>query len=260
MLLSDVKETMEDFLAGSPLNVVRDFGGLLIYDKPLVAAAAPDDALFEQLRDPAVVGPRHMSPGEWMSDVKTVIAYFLPYTADVRTANRMPGLPAPEWLYARIEGEELNNTVRRHLISFFAEAGCRAMAPALDDRFSVAGLVSNWSERHVAFIAGLGTFSLNASLITKAGAAGRLGSVLVNTRLEPTPRSYTQRDEYCSGCGVCIARCPAGAVTIHGKEHRPCAELLEDTRARFRPRYGCGKCQTAVPCEAGIPSPQDVLD
>jgi len=253
VFLADVEQTMQDFLAGNPLNAVPDLGGLLIYDTPLVAAAAADDALFEQLKQPVMLGPRHMSPGEWMSDVKTIITYFLPYTAEVRTANRTPGLPAPEWLYGRIEGEEFNNALRRHLIGFFAAAGCRAMAPALDERFSVAGLISNWSERHAAFIAGLGTFSLNASLITKAGAAGRLGSVLVNTRLEPTPRPYTQRDEYCTGCGACIARCPAGAVTAHGKEHRPCAEFLEDTRARFRPRYGCGKCQTAVPCEAKIP-------
>ena len=253
MLLSDVEETMKDFLAGSPLNVVQDLGGFSIYDKPFVAAAAADDALFEQLKDPAVVGPRHMSPGEWMSQVKTVITYFLPYSADVRRANRMPGLPAQEWLYARIEGEELNNALRRHLVGFFMEAGYRAIAPVLDDRFSVAGLVSNWSERHVAFIAGLGTFSLNASLITKAGAAGRLGSIIVNTRLEPTPRPYTRRDEYCSGCGACITRCPAGAVNRNGKEHPPCAEFLEGTGARFHPRYGCGKCQTAVPCEAKIP-------
>jgi len=251
--LSDVKQTMKDFLAGSPLNIVQDMGGLLIYDKPLVAAAAADDALFDQLKDPAVVGPRHMSPGEWMSDAKTVIAYFLPYTAEVRTANHGPGLPAPEWLYARIEGEELNNALRRHLVDFLTEAGYRAIAPVLDDRFSVTGFVSNWSERHVAFIAGLGTFSLNASLITKAGAAGRFGSIIVNTRLEPTPRPYTRRDEYCSGCGACIARCPVGAVNRNGKEHPPCAEFLEATRVRFHPRYGCGKCQTAVPCEAKIP-------
>lgn len=253
MLLTDVEKAMGDFLAGSPLNTVPEIGGLRIYDRPLVAAAAAHDLLFSRLKEPGVVGPRHMSPHEWLNGAQTVIAYFLPFTAAVREANRLPGLPAPEWLYGRIEGEEFNNAMRRHLMDFFTAAGYQAMAPALDDRFCLSGFRSNWSERHAAFIAGLGTFSLNASLITKAGAAGRCGSVIANAHMAPTCREYTQWDEYCTGCGVCITRCPAGAITRQGKDHKPCAEFLADTRERFQPRYGCGKCQTAVPCERRIP-------
>ena len=29
--------------------------------------------------------------------------------------------------------------------------------------------------------------------------------------------------------------------------------LLEETKKKYAPRYGCGKCQTKVPCESRIP-------
>lgn len=254
MYLNDLEQAMRDFLVQSPLNTVADLASLKIYDMPLIGVAAANDVLFNKMKEPDAVGQHHMSPGEWMSDAKAVIAYFLPYTHAVRVANRSQGLPASEWLYARIEGEMLNNAMRQFLVRFFNEAGYQAIAPGQDSRFSVINrFSSNWSERHVAFIAGLGTFSLNKSLITKYGAAGRLGSVIINVDLDPTPRTYAQRDEYCTKCGACIQRCPIGAVHEQGKEHVPCFDFLEETRVRFQPRYGCGKCQTGVPCEDGIP-------
>lgn len=253
MLLADVEQAMRDFITGSPLNTVQELASLKIYDTPLCGVAAANDLLFAELKEPWVVGPHHMSPDEWMRGAQAVITYFLPYTSRVRVANRTPGLPAEEWLYGRVEGETLNNALREFLIKWLNKAGCQAMAPVLDSRFTVVNRRSNWSERHVAFIAGLGTFSLSASLITKLGAAGRLGSVIVNLDLAPTPRPYTQIDEYCTKCGACMRRCPAEAIHKLGKEHGPCSDYLEETHARFQPRYGCGKCQTGVPCETSIP-------
>jgi len=59
--------------------------------------------------------------------------------------------------------------------------------------------------------------------------------------------------EYCNDCGACIRRCPADAITKDGKDHAPCDNFLDAIRTKFAPRYGCGKCQTAVPCETKIP-------
>ena len=114
-------------------------------------------------------------------------------------------------------------------------------------------LRSNWSERHAAFIAGLGTFSLNRSLVTALGSAGRLGSVIADIELEATPRGYEQVDEYCTKCGICIQRCPPEAVSEGGKDNAVCMRFLEEVLLRHKPRYGCGKCQPDVPCESGIP-------
>lgn len=253
MRLDELERAVRNFAAGSPLNIVEELESLCIYDAPLLGVAAASDPLFASLKERDVVGVRHKSPGEWVNGATTVIAYFLPFTPEVRTANRSGSLPAMEWLYGRVEGEAFNNALRSFLVDYLRAAGYQAVAPALDSRFSVERNVSNWSERHVAFIAGLGTFSLNASLITKCGAAGRLGSVVTDLEIAATPRHYLQKDEYCTKCGICITRCPAGAVHGSGKEHGPCEQYLKEMGMRFKPRYGCGKCQTAVPCEAGIP-------
>jgi epoxyqueuosine reductase QueG len=254
MQLTDIEQAMREFVAESPLNTVADLAlPFRIYDAPLIGVASAKDTLFNELKEPGAVGPHHMSPVEWINDAGAVVAYFLPFTHAVRAANRARGLPAMEWLYARIEGEMLNNALRKYLVRFFNEAGHKALAPALDTRFIMEKFSSNWSERHVAYVAGLGTFGLHAALITQRGTAGRFGSVIVNLDLDPTPRTYTQRDEFCTKCGACIPRCPVGAVHGQGKEHGPCLDYLNETLERFRPRYGCGKCQTAVPCEAGIP-------
>jgi len=53
-------------------------------------------------------------------------------------------------------------------------------APAIQPYFKVQdgpkGQFSNWSERHIAYVAGLGTFSLADSFITEKGAANRVAA------------------------------------------------------------------------------------
>ncbi len=248
-----LEAALADLVCNSPENVITELRMLRLYDPPLVGIAAADDPCWEQLREPAVVGPRHRLPSDWLPGAQSVISYFLPFTEAVRRSNDGEGKPSLEWLYGRYEGERFNNIVRTVMIDWFQQRGGQALAPALDPHFTVSDLRSNWSERHVAFMAGLGTFCLNRSLITQAGSAGRFGSVIVDRRLEVTPRPYQAFDEYCSRCGACIARCPAQAITEAGKDQGRCARFVNGTLELFRPRYGCGKCQTAVPCEAGIP-------
>jgi epoxyqueuosine reductase len=128
------------------------------------------------------------------------------------------------------------------------------MAPILDPRFTIMDKRSNWSERHVAFIAGLGTFGLSKSLITKKGSAGRYGSVITDRVLDIASRPYEELYEYCNYCYACIDRCPAGAIKEEGKSINVCSDYIDnEIRPRYAPRYGCGKCQTAVPCEDTIP-------
>jgi epoxyqueuosine reductase QueG len=239
----------------SHLNVLPELNNLRIFDEPLMRVAAADDPLFSKLKDERVVGPHHLSPDEWVPAAKSVISYFLPFTDDVRRANRQRSdWPAAEWLYGRIEGERVNNRARQLLQEKLRKAGWNTVAPALDSRFEVVDLRSNWSERHIAFIAGLGTFNLSKSLITEEGCAGRFGSVVTELPLEAAVRPYEDPYEYCNDCGACIERCPVAAIDRQGKDHLPCAHFLREVISpKYSPRYGCGKCQTAVPCEDRIP-------
>jgi epoxyqueuosine reductase QueG len=128
------------------------------------------------------------------------------------------------------------------------------------------GWASPWSERHVAYACGLGTFSLNDGLITPKGMAVRIGSVAVLLKLAPSERKYGHPKENCllfrnEKCGKCIPRCPAGAITVEGHDKDRCQEYInsEPLKAK-RLEYGlqnpppaCGLCQTGVPCEFEIP-------
>lgn len=248
-----IDQVIAGFIAETPLNAAKEIGLNKIYDKPLVGVASADDALFTDFKAASIIGAGHLLPCEWLPTAQSVISYFLPFSQAVREANRKGELPAMEWLYARIEGEMVNAALRKFLVEWFEQAGYQAVSPGLDARFAVVDRKSNWSERHVAFAAGLGTFSLNRSLITRAGAAGRIGSIIVSAVIAPTPRAYQTFDEYCSKCGACIKRCPPQAIDDNGKDNAVCSAFLDSTMARFKPRYGCGKCQTAVPCEATAP-------
>jgi epoxyqueuosine reductase QueG len=241
------------FVVTSPLNSIADIGLFHIFDEPIVGFASADDPLFLRLQEEELIGPHHMTPKEWLGSARSVIVYFLPFSKRIREANRTSGVVATEWLYGRFEGEILNNALRSHLVQYFISKSVQVLCPPMDVRYKVADLKSNWSERHAAYIAGLGTFSLSRSLITKVGSAGRVGSVIVDLKIEPSGRHYKESDEYCAKCGACIQRCPPLAINELGKDNAVCSDHIDKSLACFRPRYGCGKCQTGVPCESTIP-------
>lgn len=55
-------------------------------------------------------------------------------------------------------------------------------------------------------------------------------------------------------CGKCVRNCPVNAITIeNGKNNHTCSVFLDITSEKYKPRYGCGKCQVEVPCESRIP-------
>ena len=249
LLLRTLKEDIEDFTRNNGQNFVEELDMMQIWGQPLIGIASAFDPLWEKLKEPYVVGSNHLTPEEWLPGAKSVISYFLPFTEHIRSSNRRKGLPSKEWLYGRCEGEIFNNALRLLIIDIIKSAGCKALAPALDKRFTVVNHVSNWSERHAAFIAGLGTFSLNYSLITNLGTAGRFGSVIVDLEFEPNPRPYQEIDEYCTKCGECIDRCPPLAINKNSKDAESCSQFINKMLKLNKPRYGCGKCQTAVPCE-----------
>jgi epoxyqueuosine reductase QueG len=251
---------------GGEIALRPELAGMRIFDEPLFGFAGAGDPLFQDLKKPGVIGGHVLAPGEWLAGGKTVVSIFLPFTQAVRDANRLiRGWPADEWLHGRIEGTVFAGGLCRYAKGLLEAEGRRCVVPLLDPRFSSkspvsadkndeAFFTSNWSERHAAYICGLGTFGLSRGLITSRGVAGRLASLVTDWELEPSRRAYTGIYDYCSRCGACVKNCPAGAISPEqGKRHAPCSAFLDRVMEKHRPRYGCGKCQTAVPCEGGIP-------
>jgi epoxyqueuosine reductase QueG len=141
----------------------------------------------------------------------------LPITEPTRASNRRENVyPSQPWAETRNFGEQFNTALRRHLVTWLSQRGYRAAAPQLMAAWrelgtSAVGIASTWSERHAAFAAGLGTFSLNDALITPKGIAHRLGSVITDLALAASGRPYPERRANClyhreGTCGTCIGR------------------------------------------------------
>ncbi len=238
-------------------------GPTLLFDSPLIGFASAEDDLFRKYKDEKIIGPMFMSPREWLPEAQTVVSFFLPFSEEVRTSNRenllWPSLP---WLYGRIEGQDFIRVFANGLQQTMKDEGLQSCVPWIDSRFKRQLLEytggdgdnfhvnSAWSERHVAYICGLGTFGLSRGLITEAGMAGRFTSIILDAKYEPDRRPYSATYEYCIHCGACVRRCPAGAITMeYGKNNVKCKQFLDMVKEKENPRYGCGKCQAGVPCE-----------
>jgi epoxyqueuosine reductase QueG len=270
-----IRSEIAAFVRDNPLNRFPD-SAAPYFDAPLIGFAAADDQLFTDYRQ--VIGAFHQTPAEVLQSVcgpaaeaATVISWILPVTAATRQSNRPETqFPSRDWAVTRARGEQFNTALRRHLVAWLEEQGYRAVAPQLapgwqELRDTPVGIASTWSERHAAYAAGLGTFSLNDGLITPKGIAHRCGSVVTDLTLTPTPRTYPHYRANClyyrnGSCGLCIARCPTGALSHAGHDKGLCrVHVYETIVAAVAGDYGvtatgCGLCQTRVPCEGCIPA------
>ena len=287
-----VETFIRDLVLGAPENILHDRGGLAIFGPPLVGFADGEDPLFRRFH--TVVSPRHLMPREVLRSHSPeaaagpvrVIVWVLPYTEAVRESNRAGEWPSSLYSQARNNAAALNELICRRLAAALEERGQAAVAPIMTGAYDAFrdedhGLSSTWSERHVAHAAGLGRFGLNGGLITPAGMAVRIGSVVTDLDVEPSPPTAGGHLHPClgadgAGCGRCIPRCPAGAISSAGLDKEKCYARRNIVRERFLPLYqetlellaasvvkggkrsrghslGCALCQCGVPCEAGIP-------
>jgi len=257
------------------------------WEEPLVGFASGSDPLFLEYK--MIIGSFHLTPREIISaalrderrglllseiDQISVISWVLPAPEDTRKSNRKEErFPSRLWAYTRDFGEACNTALKKHVVGFLEDLGYVAVAPSLMSSFQYfrdgkVGWASPWSERHVAYACGLGTFSLNDGLITPKGMAVRVGSVVTLLKLTPSEKRYRDHRENClqfrnGKCGKCIPRCPAGAITEMGHDKDKCREYIDSEAPKAkRLEYGlktpppsCGLCQTGVPCEFEIPRP-----
>lgn len=269
---SNFVESSEYNYISKEIAISENVVGMKIFEAPIFAFGSAEDEYFKLLKEPEVIGEHFLAPKEWLPQCKTVISFFLPFSEAVKKGNRRDMVwPSEGWLHGRIEGQLLLNKLSTYLKSELVNSGYNSLVPSLDERFwskaafnnnlehKEAEFTSNWSERHVAFVCGLGTFGISKGIITSKGMSGRVGSILTELYLPPTEREYESIYEYCSNCGVCAIKCPANAITIDkGKNHSICSNFLDTTCEKYKPRYGCGKCQTGVPCEGRIPNQQKI--
>lgn len=279
--MDSLNSIFTDFITdhmSKPENNTMKMYDLPAFGTPVVGFSSAADPLYTYYK--THIGEEfYRTPDEWLNgscnsnydkSQISVISWILPQTKAVKEKCREQKVcPALEWEYVRVYGEECNRALALAVQNFAQSMGIAAVAPMISTEFSwfpseKYSVASNWSERHTAYISGLGTFGLCDGLITSVGKAVRIGSCIIGAKLVPTVRPYSRYDEYClkdRGCTACIDRCPAGAISFDSGHNKPkCQEYHKTVITPYcHDHYGydgyatCGLCQTGVPCESGIP-------
>lgn len=225
----------------------------VLWRTPLVGFADAFDSYIRNL--PELILKEHKLPQDFMEDPTAVISYFLPFRPELAQTNT--GVPDHYASSAWAEAYTITNTMIGRLNQALAEKitamGYRAAVP---DNVGMLPevLMSNWSQRHLAYAAGLGTFGINNMLITARGCCGRYGSIVADI---PVLKPGALKQENClykrnGGCKKCIKNCFSGALTTEGFDREKCFSAC----SRNLERYGvdvCGKCDVDIPCAFAAP-------
>jgi epoxyqueuosine reductase len=283
-----IENSIKEYVRTSPLNRLTAFNNAPIVDEPVVAFANGDDQIFQDLK--AIIGEHHLTPRELIEkyiaskrlrfnakanvDHIGVVSWALPIVRETRLLERAsPFGGSPRYNHTRWIGIRLYESVEQFVASLLEVFRCNAVAPTQSRFFEIKQMSgdwisANWSERHIAYACGLGTFGLNGLIITSRGCAVYLGSAVCDLALTPTPRSANHVANcpfYQDGsCGLCIERCTASAISKDGRSNSACLKNLRDEQAGkvislgldknlVGPAPACGRCSTGLPCEDKIP-------
>jgi len=274
---------IKDFVNESPTNDMGLEDRERIFDPPLVGFSSGADSLYDEYK--SHIGNFYFTPLElfaksfpgkqYAAEGLTVVSWIIPSTAATRKEHgEQERYPSERWARTRDLGEKFNIAIRIHVVEQLKEAGIKAMSPLLSPHWArySEGLYapcSNWSERHAAYAAGLGTFGLCDGLITPVGKAVRIGSVIAAVQIPPSTRSYDDHHAYClhfteNICRKCIPRCPVKALSEEGHDKKRCMQYTEHTMNKYIKKeygfetYACGLCQCNVPCTNKIPTCEDI--
>ena len=275
-------------ITGMISDYIREYEGSgtpMRWKAPLVGFASADSPEFPKLA--RIVHREHALPQDILSGASVVISYFLPYPEEIVRSNleetrhvSVGGLSlsaaSADWAMAYRETNILFGKLNDHLkvelekldqqgrpVSESGRPAVRAALPLKAASMDGDTITSRWSQRHVARIAGLGAFGINNMLITDAGCCGRYSSIVTDLR---APADPIQREESClykrsleadqkPACGLCIARCPSGALTAEGFDRFLCSRVCEANQELHDPGVTlgadsevCGKCLSGLPC------------
>ncbi len=249
-----------------------------MWEAPLVGIAHGEDPYYEFLKEH--IGPFHWSPLEVFqmkypreepTNLRVVSMVFPQMERTKDTQSQETICPSREWLVSRGEWEPLMEEFSGKLVGELEKQGIPAVSIDLISSFQAfrdpnVGWASNWSHRHSAYLAGLGTFGLSEGLITEKGKAHRITSLIVDAALEIWERPYDNPTAWClyyqdGSCMACINRCPAKAISKEGHDKDVCGEYEDYFALHYWPSdldskdyiIGCGLCQAGVPCESRKP-------
>ena len=235
------------------IKKLEELGRGDLFRTPHVGFCAADDPGFEELR--TIIGPWHYLPGDILPGAKSVISYYVPFTAEVAEGPKNTQYSSVKWG----ESYEIINAhfgaISDAVIELLAAEGYRAEKIPATHTYDPETLKCKWSHRSAAVIAGLGSFGANKLVITEKGSAARFCTVITDAPLAPTgpykgPECTYFRD---GSCGLCFDICPAKALSEEAVDKFTCRDEMNLNEARIRETSHfagsdtCGKCISICP-------------
>jgi epoxyqueuosine reductase len=250
-MLDELTTFAQDYVAAEP-----ERSGLeCIWREPLLVAAPVDDRF---LRFAEMGIPDHAAPGDLLATARSVVVFFIPFVRDLVRTNRKGDRPCRDWGVAYVRTNNLIARLSQALADRLQEFGYASGLTPATHNFDEIKLMSRWSHKHLAYLAGLGRFGVNCQMITPEGCAGRLGSFVTEAVVAEKPLITTE--EACllragKKCGVCMEACPVEALTPEGFDRRKCWDRLVENQAQLdyfqdlpETTHVCAKCLALTPC------------
>lgn len=244
----EVKAALQNSMIQFMNDYKKENGLSTDWKRPILGFADANGAYFRSLRE--IISPTHYMPQEFLPDCTVVFSYFLPFAQEIGRSNTQGKEPSSVWLTAYNETNRLFLELNTHLIRLIEGWGYRAVSPHPVGMIDGEHIYSNWSQRHIAYAAGLGTFGVNNMLITDVGTCGRFYSIITNLPVESDHPLTEERCLYkrAGACGICVKQCPIHALDLTKPfDRNACASRLDG----FDKRLGadvCGKCVVELPC------------
>jgi epoxyqueuosine reductase QueG len=246
--------SLKDTIAGAMTRFIKNYlesaGRAPLWKKPVIKYAHARRREFQELKK--IVHEEHYMPQDILKNPVAVLSYFLPFTSRVEESNIDGDMASREWAEAYIRTNDMCSRLNEEIVLTIEDLGYRAAFPGDAGMSSNDAFKSRWSQRHIAWIAGQGTFGINNMLISSQGSCGRYFSVVTNL---PVGTDEIQREPSClykrfGTCGVCVKRCPSGALTIRGFDAEKCGRTcVMNARMLGMPdAHVCGKCAVGLPC------------
>ncbi|MFI3212364.1 MAG: epoxyqueuosine reductase [Eubacteriales bacterium] len=217
-----------------------------LYREAIVGFSSAEDPLYQQLYD--ATNRKMLEPKDLLPTAKTVVSFFIPFSEEIAKKVASGGKINQTWSDMYSLTNPLLSEILDGLQRELKEKGIDSAGEPPTMNYDPVQLTAKWSHKSSAVIAGIATFGLHRLLITKSGTIGRMSSLVIDCELEPTQRPDT---EYClykknGSCGICMERCPSGALKPDGFDRFRCNAYLDGKNISDY-EQGCGMCSTG-PC------------